>query len=285
MLIIIGFSRCNQNTVKETNDKLIEDVGDKPLELIDTLNFLDNPNQDLVVKRHLKILYSYLNKPLDSLQGYFDLKKSENNRWSEQIYTRELLPKYKEMLCLLSLSVPEPGKKNTWVMEEFRLSGIIKDGKLIVYRFGELRRKITGDSREFYIEPLFSNENGYLEFEKAFVGFYGLKPNPEELFDFSRRFGDCREGSDNAKMKYRLESKLQTDYLALLQSPNSELQLYGVSRYQHVPKSKWTNQEKKLIRFILNKNATVRTCEKLSNSSYTAGLESLDQLKGRFVFN
>lgn len=141
---------------------------------------------------------------------------------------------------------------------------------IFFYRFNQIKNKKVGkDKWEPYDTTLntFTDEGEYTAFHNSFSKTYNDKLNPVELFVTSIVYGAaCGIAGTPPEYQQKLAALLREKddkaLLTWLKSPNTEKQLYAVIGFKTLEENGYTltEEEKRIINVVKQKQGTVNTC-------------------------
>lgn len=179
----------------------------------------------------------------------------------------------------------------------YRIDFLATEQNIFFYRFNQIHNKKIGEDRwEPYDTTFnaFTDKGAYTAFESSFSKTYNEKLNPKELFITSLVYGGAcgiagTPPEYQQKLVELLREKDEKMLLAWLKSPNTEKQLYAVSGFKTLQQNgyKLTEEEKRIIEVINEKQGTVSTCGGCIFSSDTIKnvVENINSSKGIYVSN
>lgn len=204
-------------------------------------------------------LQSFVNKvPVSkdsSIRAYwYPFRQTTKTGWSGSLVVEE--------------SRPDPEKEYLSYVNSYRLD-IISIGKVIVYSrlFHQYFATDTSLDFTYRIVSTKMNQTGLSTFKNSFLQEYGKKVTLSALFTDSIYYGDTCLSNDMKTTERKqvdqfISQKDRKGLYRLLQSPVTEIQFYGISGFYALQQQglRLLEKEMMLIRFILQKKGTLKTC-------------------------
>ncbi|HYD20217.1 MAG TPA: hypothetical protein VEB40_01980 [Flavipsychrobacter sp.] len=159
----------------------------------------------------------------------------------------------------------------------YELRLIAKGNALIYWRLDTVNEKWESRTKDSFID-----RKEYNRFLQEYRSFYGVSLNEKELF-ISPQFalGGCGEGGYLPDMYEAMDSLVSTKNIPVLvqwlRSVNIETQLYAIEAYSKLALS-LSADEKKIISYILSKDAMVHSCDGCDTSDRS--VRKIANLKG-----
>lgn len=151
----------------------------------------------------------------------------------------------------------------------FRVNLLTTKTTIIYYKLSEEKIKKEEGGLVSYYKPIekFKNDSAYTIFKKSFKETYQADLNEKDLFLTGFVYGtNCgiagTRTAGRAQMDEWVEAKNKVEIVKWLKSANTEKQLYAVDGLRELEKAgiKLTEEEKRIVDFVCNKNGTVYVC-------------------------
>jgi len=203
------------------------------------------------------------------LNSYIDKSQKSNVDFSWETL-RTIVGDYQEGIIKIEESVPANDGTGGSRINNYRVYLLANKDKVFYYKVIKTVYKNKGseqwEKNEETIDSLKDN-TGYVSFENSFRQTYGDTLNHYDLFLTSIVYGShCGVAGVNPEYMEQLNSLLQDDNVNIirqwLKSANAEKQLYAIKGYRILVNQGYTltDEEKRIISIVEQKNGTVSTC-------------------------
>ena len=230
-----------------------------------------------------------LTKDFVAFQKFADsLADSGPNSGSYWYYLRDLTPDFKEGIFMFREIVQNQDNSAIISFNKFRVTMIIKNNEIVYCDLGKQDfKKEKEDFEEYYISIYnFRDKKQFTLLRSSFKSILGTDLNETELFvtdfvygNYCGPSGTKPDGQEQIAKWVKRRNKVAL--LKWLKSTNTEKQIYAVEGLFQLKKAgvKFTNNEFKIIRFVINKRGDVHTCFGCNYDS-----ESIRNVTSKFTF-
>lgn len=194
-----------------------------------------------------------------------NLSKRAKNISANWTSMRDLTQRHQECIFYFGESSANTQQSPSLVTNRFKLNLIHNGKEIIFYELSEIQYK---NAQKSYVRlHQYKNEIYYGNFKWAYHELYGADVDENDLFLEDIVYGEnCGIAGTNPKEKDSIDAfvakKDTASLLKWLQSPNSEKQVYAVNGFYELRKAgrMLTEQEEKIIAFIIHKKGEIHTC-------------------------
>lgn len=182
---------------------------------------------------------------------------------------RDLTTDFKEGVFIFEKSVSDNDNPAISSVYTFRVTIITTKTQITYYELSEEKNKKVGNDWEPYYDPIynFKDEKQFDSLKNSFKSIFKSDLNESELFITDFVYGEhCGIAGVNPKGRQQIDewvtNKNKTELLNWLKSTNTEKQIYAVDGLFQLKKTgtKFTEEELKMIKFVINKSGTMYVC-------------------------
>lgn len=216
-----------------------------------------------------KVLSTKDNVTIQKYLGNIGNNEIKNISFRQDVITRDIVQGFTEQMYYIREWVEQTEDTLGKYVYDFTIVLIATDKDIVECIFTLERNKLVNGEWEPYQDSLltYKNDSLFSILNKQFTNDFAAPLNYASLYDQKTTYGSsCGYSGNKPALRRQLDTLVNNNeraaILKLLQSGNTETQIYGVQGFKELKEKgiEPTKTELQIIKNVLNKKGIIRTC-------------------------